>query len=399
MYEWQGKDRSGSVVKGELESVSETAIRATLRRQGINPTKVKKKPKEIVLFGGGDKVSAEELVIFTRQLATMINAGLPLIQGLELVAGGTPGKGMQNVLLSLKRDIEEGMTFSEALRKKPDVFDNLFVNLVAAGEKGGILDNILNRLAVYKEKAAKLKKKIKSAMFYPIAVIVVAFIVTAVLLIFVIPKFGEMFKDFGAALPAPTQFVMNLSDMMVEYWYVVFGAPVLLVFAVKAIVKTPKGRYKADKLMLNAPVLGDIIRKAAIARFSSTMSTMLAAGVPMLETLETVAVTSGNLILEEAIFKARAAISEGKTLTDPLRDTGVFPPMVIQMIQIGEQTGAIDSMLGKVADFYEEEVDTAVDGLTSLLEPLIMAFLGVVIGGLVVAMYLPVFQMGAIVGD
>jgi len=302
-------------------------------------------------------------------------------------------------LLSLKRDIEEGITFSEALRKKPDVFDNLFVNLVAAGEKGGILDNILNRLAVYKEKAAKLKKKIKSAMFYPIAVIVVAFIVTAVLLIFVIPKFGEMFKDFGAALPAPTQFVMNLSDMMVEYWYVVFGAPVLLVFAVKAIVKTPKGRYKADKLMLNAPVLGDIIRKAAIARFSSTMSTMLAAGVPMLETLETVAVTSGNLILEEAIFKARAAISEGKTLTDPLRDTGVFPPMVIQMIQIGEQTGAIDSMLGKVADFYEEEVDTAVDGLTSLLEPLIMAFLGVVIGGLVVAMYLPVFQMGAIVGD
>ncbi|MDQ6977268.1 MAG: type II secretion system F family protein, partial [Ghiorsea sp.] len=357
---------------------------------------VKKKPIEINI-GGDPKVTEKDISIFFRQLSTMINAGLPLVQCFELLQKGTDHKGLLKLFNGIQTELESGCPFGETLRKFPNDFDRLTCSLVEAGEKGGILDTILLRICEYKEKSLSLKAKVKSAMVYPASILVISFIVTSILMIFVVPIFAEMFAGFGAELPAPTQIVMAISDGFVEYWYLVFGVPIALIAAVKAIYKTPAGNYQLDKLLLNLPAIGDVLRKGAVARFTRTFSTLSAAGVPILEAMDTVAETSGNAVIEEAVVNAKESISQGQSLSQPLEESGVFPIMVTQMIGIGEQTGAMEEMLGKIADFYEEEVDTAVDNMTALMEPAIMAFLGVVIGGLVIAMYLPIFMMASVV--
>ncbi len=393
---YTAKTRQGAKKEGRIESVNKEVATATLRRQGLLDIKVKKKPIEINI-GGDPKVTEKDISIFFRQLSTMINAGLPLVQCFELLEKGTDHKGLVKLFVGVREKLESGSPFGETLREFPKEFDRLTCSLVEAGEKGGILDNILLRICEYKEKSLALKSKIKSAMVYPTSILVIAFIVTSILMIFVVPVFAEMFADFGAELPAPTKIVMAISEAFVAYWYVVFGLPVVLVFAIKAIYKTPKGRYQLDKLLLNLPVIGDVLRKGAVARFTRTFSTLSAAGVPILEAMDTVAETSGNVIIEEVVVNAKDSISQGQSLSQPLEESGVFPIMVTQMIAIGEETGAMEEMLGKIADFYEEEVDTAVDNMTALMEPAIMAFLGVVIGGLVIAMYLPIFMMASVV--
>jgi len=392
---WQAKNKQGAEQSGELEAPRREIATAILRRKGLVDVKVKKKPIEINLFP--EKVDDKDISIFFRQLSTMINAGLPLVQCFELSERGAEKKAMVKLLRDVRQSLEGGNPLGETMRQFPDAFDRLTCALVEAGEQGGILDAILLRLCAYKEKALSLKAKIKSAMVYPIAILVVSFIVTAILMIFVIPVFGDMFADFGAELPAPTQITIAVSNVFVAYWYVVVGAPILLVMAIRAIYKTPKGRYQLDKLLLALPVLGDVLRKASVARFCRTFSTLSAAGVPILESLDTVAETSGNVVIEEVILSSKESISQGQTLTAPLEASKVFPLMVTQMISIGEQTGSLEDMLGKIADFYEEEVDTAVDNMQQLMEPIIMAFLGVVIGGLVISMYLPIFKMASIV--
>ncbi|MDT8376157.1 MAG: type II secretion system F family protein [Mariprofundaceae bacterium] len=391
IYLWEAKTRQGKPQSGELDVANKDIATAMLRRQGLGDIKVKKKPIEIELFP--EKVVEKDISVFFRQLSTMINAGLPLVQCFELAEKGSEKKALVKLLGSIRMELEGGSPLGETLRKFPKEFDRLTCSLVEAGEQGGILDSILLRLCAYKEKALSLQAKIKSAMVYPVSIIVVAFIVTAVLMIFVIPVFADMFSSFGAELPGPTKITMALSDAFVEYWYVVLFAPILLVYAIRAIYKTPQGRYQLDKLLLNIPVIGDVLRKGAVARFCRTFSTLSAAGVPILESLDTVAETSGNVVIEEVILETKQSISQGMTLTAPLEESGIFPVMVTQMISIGEQTGSLEEMLSKIADFYEEEVDTAVDNMTALMEPFIMAFLGVVIGGLVISMYLPIFQM------
>ena len=393
---YTAKTRQGAKKEGNLESVNKEVAMASLRRQGLLDIKVKKKPIEIKI-GGDPKVTEKDISIFFRQLSTMINAGLPLVQCFELLEKGTDHKGLLKLFAGVREKLESGSPFGETLREFPKDFDRLTCSLVEAGEKGGILDTILLRICEYKEKAIGLKSKIKSAMVYPSSIIVISFIVTSILMIFVVPVFAEMFAGFGAELPAPTKIVMAISDAFVEYWYVVVGAPIVLIYAIKAIYKTPKGRYQLDKLLLNLPAIGDVLRKGAVARFTRTFSTLSAAGVPILEAMDTVAETSGNVIIEEAVVNAKESISQGQSLSAPLEESGVFPIMVTQMIAIGEETGAMEEMLGKIADFYEEEVDTAVDNMTALMEPAIMAFLGVVIGGLVIAMYLPIFMMASAV--
>ena len=393
---YTAKNRQGREVKGEFEAVNKDVALATLRRQSLADIKVKKKPIEINI-GGDPKVTEKDISIFFRQLSTMINAGLPLVQCFELLQKGTDHKGLLKLFNGIQTELESGCPFGETLRKFPDDFDRLTCSLVEAGEKGGILDTILLRICEYKEKSLSLKAKVKSAMVYPASILVISFIVTSILMIFVVPIFAEMFAGFGAELPAPTQIVMAISDGFVEYWYLVFGVPIALVAAVKAIYKTPAGNYQLDKLLLNLPAIGDVLRKGAVARFTRTFSTLSAAGVPILEAMDTVAETSGNAVIEEAVVNAKESISQGQSLSQPLEESGVFPIMVTQMIGIGEQTGAMEEMLGKIADFYEEEVDTAVDNMTALMEPAIMAFLGVVIGGLVIAMYLPIFMMASVV--
>lgn len=395
-FVYTAKNRQGREVKGEFEAVNKDVAVATLRRQHLAEIKVKKKPFEINI-GGDPKVAEKDISIFFRQLSTMINAGLPLVQCFELLQKGTDHKGLLKLFNGIQTELESGCPFGETLRKFPNEFDRLTCSLVEAGEKGGILDTILLRICEYKEKSLSLKAKVKSAMVYPASILVISFIVTAILMIFVVPIFAEMFAGFGAELPAPTQIVMAISDGFVEYWYLVFGLPVVLVAAVKAIYKTPAGNYQLDKLLLNLPAIGDVLRKGAVARFTRTFSTLSAAGVPILEAMDTVAETSGNAVIEEAVVNAKESISQGQSLSQPLEESGVFPIMVTQMIGIGEQTGAMEEMLGKIADFYEEEVDTAVDNMTALMEPAIMAFLGVVIGGLVIAMYLPIFMMASVV--
>lgn len=395
IYHWQGKTREGQERSGEMEVANRDVAMATLRRQGMVDVKVKKKPTEINLFP--DKVTEKDITIFFRQLSTMINAGLPLVQCFELAERGTEKKTLVQLLKDVRTGLESGSPLGETMRRFPKNFDRLTCSLIEAGEQGGILDTILLRLCTYKEKALALKSKIKSAMVYPIAIITVSFIVTAILMIFVIPVFSEMFASFGAELPGPTKITMAISSAFVEYWYVVLFAPILLVFGIRYLYQTPQGRYQIDKLLLNLPVIGDVLRKGAVARFCRTFSTLAAAGVPILEAMDTVAETSGNVIIEEAVLKAKESISQGQTLAMPLEQSGVFPIMVTQMIGIGEETGSLEDMLGKVADFYEEEVDTAVDNMTALMEPFIMAFLGVVIGGLVISMYLPIFQMASVV--
>jgi len=392
---WQAKNKQGAAQSGEMEAANREIATAILRRKGYVDVKAKKKPIEINLFP--EKVDDKDISVFFRQLATMINAGLPLVQCFELAERGTEKKAMIRLLNNVRQSLEGGNPLGETMRKFPKEFDRLTCALVEAGEQGGILDTILLRLCVYKEKALSLKAKIKSAMVYPIAILVVSFIVTSILMIFVIPVFGDMFADFGAELPMPTQIAIAVSNIFVQFWYVVVGAPILLVLAVRAIYQTPNGRYRLDKLLLALPVLGDVLRKASVARFCRTFSTLSAAGVPILESLDTVAETSGNVVIEEVILSSKESISQGQTLTAPLEASKIFPVMVTQMISIGEQTGSLEEMLGKIADFYEEEVDTAVDNMQQLMEPIIMAFLGVVIGGLVISMYLPIFQMASIV--
>jgi len=398
IFTWEGKDTKGQVTKGETMGASVALVKAELRRQGINPTKVKKKPKP--LFGGGTKtkITPADISIFARQLATMMDSGVPLVQSFEIIGKGHENQGMSDLLMAVKNDIEGGTTLSEALSKHPLQFDELFCNLVQAGEHAGILDKILDKIATYKEKTEAIKAKIKKAMTYPIAIMVVAFIITVILLIFVIPQFEQLFSGFGADLPAMTKFVVKLSEWMQAYWWALFG---VIGITIKVGMEA-KRRSKAfniflDKYLLKAPIVGAILHKAAIARYARTLSTMFAAGVPLVEAMESVSGAVGNFVYREAVIKMRDEVSTGTQINVAMKQANLFPHMVIQMTAIGEEAGSVDTMLGKVADFYEAEVDDAVDNLTALLEPLIMAFLGVVIGGLVIAMYLPIFQMGKVV--
>ncbi|HWR67778.1 MAG TPA: type II secretion system F family protein [Desulfomonilia bacterium] len=391
VFVWEGRLANGTMKKGELEAADKAAAGMILKRQRIVPTKLKAKSQDIALFAKG--IKTKELVIFTRQFSTMINAGLPLVQCLDILSSQQPNPTFKKVLAQIKQDVEGGSTFADALGKHPKVFDNLYVNLVAAGEIGGVLDTVLNRLAVYMEKNESLKNKIKSAMTYPIIVLSVAFGVVAILMIFVIPTFSDMFKQFGSALPGPTQIVVNLSNFFRDFWWGIFGFIVASIIAFKYIRTQQKGRYYTDKLFLRLPVFGPLLRKVAVAKFTRTLGTMISSGVPIMDGLDITSKTAGNMIVEEAIRAVRTSISEGKSMSEPLEQTGIFPGMVVQMIAVGEATGAMDQMLGKIADFYDEEVDTAVEALTSALEPILMVFLGGVIGFVVVAMYLPIFQM------
>ena len=388
--------------RGELEAANVAQATATLRRQQLVPTSIKKKGgglnlnMDIALFA--PKVTNKDIVIFSRQFATMIDAGLPLVQCLDILSSQAENKTFQKILHDVKSAVEEGSTFADALAKHPKVFDDLYVNLIAAGEVGGILDTILNRLSTFLEKAEKLKAKVKGAMTYPVVVIIIACLVVTGLLVWVVPIFEEMFSSFGKALPIPTQIVVNMSDFLKNHWYIIIGVIVLIFFGIKYANKTPKGRRIIDTFLLKIPVFGDLIRKTAVARFTRTLGTMLSSGVPILEGLDIVSRTSGNVVIESSILQARKSLSEGKNLADPLMETKVFPSMVTQMIAVGEQTGALDAMLNKIADFYEDEVDAAVDSLTSLIEPMLMVFLGVVVGGLVIALYLPIFQLAGAAG-
>jgi len=397
LFIWEGTDKKGSRNKGELTGKNEIAVKAELRRQGIKPIKVKKKPKPL-LGKSGKKITPKDIAIFSRQLATMLTAGVPLVQAFEIVGRGHENPNMQDLILTVKADVESGNTLAESLGKHPFYFDDLFCNLTNAGEQAGVLESLLHKIADYKEKTESLKGKIKKAMTYPIAVLVISFIVTAILLIFVVPQFEELFNGFGADLPAFTQFVVGMSRFMQEYWYAVFGGIGAVIYAVKQAKKRSRKFNEAlDRTLLKLPVIGDMTNKAAIARYSRTLATMSTAGVPLVEALTSVAGATGNIVYSNAVLKMREDVATGQQLQQSMRQANLFPNMVIQMVAIGEESGKIDEMLEKVADFYEEEVDNAVDSLSSLIEPMIMAFLGVVVGGLVIAMYLPIFQMGSVV--
>ena len=401
VYVWEGRSRKGTIERGEIEAANEATVRQHLRRQQIQAIKIQTKPKDILkgftLFRKR-KIKEKDIVVFTRQFATMIDAGLPLVQCLEILSSQQDNPTFKEILLKVKGDVEAGSTFADALRKHPRVFNDLFCNLAAAGEAGGVLDTILNRLASYIEKAMNLKKKVKGAMVYPAVVFFIALIVVSALLIFVIPVFQKMFADMGGTLPAFTQLVINLSEFVRRYFLVLVAIFIAFIFAFRRYYRTEAGRTLVDDYILRVPVLGDLIKKVAIAKFTRTLSTMLSSGVPIMEGLEIVARTSGNKTIEKAVLQTKTSIGEGKTIAEPLGASGIFPPMVVQMISVGESTGALDSMLSKIADFFDDEVDAAVAALTSLLEPLLMVFLGVTIGALVVAMYLPIFQMASIVG-
>ncbi len=400
IYKWEGKTRQGSIAKGEMDAPNEEAVISKLRSQQVMATRVKLKPKglgEITIFK--QKVVEKEIVVFTRQFATMIDAGLPLVQCLEILVGQQENPTFAEVLSEIKSDVEAGSTFAKALGKHPKVFDSLFVALVAAGEVGGILDTIMNRLGAYIEKSLKLKKKVKGALVYPAAVGGISVIVVLILLIFVIPVFAEMFSSFGGQLPGPTQIVVNVSNFIRDFWYVLIPGAIGLYFLLKTLGNTPKGRELKDDVMLKLPVFGDLTKKVSVAKFTRTLSTMITSGVPILDGLEIVAKTSGNLTIEKAILKTKERIAEGKTIAEPLAETGVFPNMVCQMITVGESTGALDVMLAKIADFYEDEVDQTVDSLTTLLEPMMMVFLGGTVGGMLVTMYLPIFKLVTIIGN
>ena len=400
VYKWVAETKKGKILKGELEAADERIAQLQLKRRNLTIKKIKAKPKDLfanVAFFQ-PKITAKDVVIFTRQFSTMIDAGLPLVQGLTILAEQTENKTFQNVLKRVTKDVEGGSSLAEALKKHPKVFDALYFNLVAAGEIGGILDTILQRLAAYIEKAEKLKTRIKGAMTYPIIVVAIAVLVIAVILIFVIPVFQEMFSSFGKALPVPTQIVVNMSDFLKGNIHYVIVGFIVFVFAFKKYRNTKKGRKQTDALALKLPVFGNLLKKTAVARFTRTLGTMISSGVPILDALEIVAKTSGNVVLEEIIYEVRSSIAEGQTIAEPLSEAAIFPRMVVQMISVGEATGALDTMLNKIADFYDDEVDAAVEALTSMLEPLLMVFLGGAIGGLVIAMYLPIFQMAAAMG-
>ncbi len=398
LFTWEGTDKRGAKIRGETKSGSLALAKAELRRQGINPIKVKKKATP--LFGGMKKkpVKPKDIAIFSRQMATMMASGVPLVQAFDIIGRGHENPSMQELIMAIKGDVESGNAFADALAKHPRQFDDLYCSLVNAGEHAGILETLLDKIATYKEKTEAIKGKIKKAMFYPAAVVVVAFIITSILLIFVIPQFQELFSSFGADLPALTLLVISLSKIFQQWWWAIFGGIGAAIYGfIEAKKKSQKLRDGIDKVMLKLPILGPILTKATIARFARTLSTMFAAGVPLVEAMATVAGTAGNAVYSNAILQMRDEVSTGTTLNQSMQATGLFPNMVVQMVAIGEEAGSVDAMLAKVASFFEEEVDNAVDSLSSLLEPIIMAFLGVIIGGLVIAMYLPIFKMGEVV--
>jgi len=393
-YAWEGTDKKGKRIRGEMRANGEAFVNATLRRQGINVIKVKKQSS----FQKSGKVTDKDVTLFTRQLATMMKAGVPLLQSFDIVGKGHSNPAVAKLLFDIKSDVETGSSLSQSFRKYPLYFDALFCNLIGAGEQAGILDTLLDRLATYKEKILAIKSKIKSALFYPVSIIVVAFVITAVIMIFVIPAFKQLFDGFGADLPAPTLLVMAMSDFFVAYWWAIFGSiGGSIWFFFYTWKRSEKMQSTMDRLLLKLPIFGHLIRIATIARFARTLSTMFAAGVPLVEALDSVAGASGNRVYYDATKKIQSEISTGTSLTVAMQNANVFPNMVLQMVAIGEESGALDSMLSKVADFFEAEVDDAVEALSSLMEPIIMVVLGVLIGGLVIAMYLPIFKMGQVV--
>jgi len=399
VYIWKGRNSAGEKRKGEVEAPDQAGALAQIKRFRLTDVVIKEKPKDllenIALFKPG--VTGKDIVIFTRQLSTMINAGLPLVQGLEILEKQQENPTFRKALSEIRSDVEAGSTLADSMRKKPKIFDNLFTNMIEAGETGGILDTILSRLAVFMEKSMALKKKIKGAMTYPTVCLAISLIILVIILVFVIPVFSKMFQDFGSTLPVPTQIVVSMSEFFKgNIIYLMIGL-FMLIFVIKKIYSTQKGRLAIDKGLLSAPVIGMLLRKVAVAKFTRTLSTMLQAGVPILEALQVVAKTAGNKIIENAVFRVGDAIAEGRPLADPLEESGVFPNMVIQMINVGESVGALDAMLEKIADFYDAEVDQAVDNLTAMIEPFMMVFLGGMIGGLVVAMYLPIFKIASVV--
>ena len=396
IFAWEGTDKKGKKVKGESNASNPAMVKADLRRQGIRPVKVRK--KSTLFSSTKKKILPKDIAIFTRQLSTMMGAGVPLVQSFEIIGRGHENPSMQELVMTIKADVESGGTLADSLRKHPLYFDELVCNLVAAGEQAGILEGLLDKIATYKEKTEAMKAKIKKALTYPAAVVVVAFIVTAILLIFVVPTFEDLFNGFGAELPAFTQMVIHLSEwMQVNWWIVILSVSGAIYGFSQGKRRSPKFAHTLDRLILKAPIFGEIVTKAIIARFARTMSTMFAAGVPLVEAMESVAGAAGNQVYKEAILSMRDNVSTGQQLQLTMQQTGLFPNMVVQMVAIGEESGSLDGMLAKVADFYEEEVDNAVDNLSSLLEPIIMAILGVLVGGLIVAMYLPIFKMGSVV--
>ncbi|MCB4360719.1 type II secretion system F family protein [Quatrionicoccus australiensis] len=391
---WEGRNKDGKNVRGEIRAASETVVQTTLRRQGISNAKIKK-----VRFKSGGKITEKDIALFTRQLATMMRSGVPLLQAFDIVGRGHANPAVGKLLLDIKSDVETGSSLSQAFRKYPLQFDILYCNLVSAGEQAGILDSLLERLATYKEKILAIKSKIKSAMFYPIAVLVVAFIITAVIMLFVIPAFKDVFKSFGADLPVPTLIVIAISDFFVSYWWAIFAIIGGGFYAfLESWRRSEKMQIVMDRLLLRLPIFGEIIRKSVIARWTRTLATMFAAGVPLVESLESVGGAAGNYVYKLATRQIQSEVSSGTNLTSAMENVNIFPNMVTQMVSIGEESGALDSMLSKVADFFEQEVDDSVDAMTSLMEPLIMVVLGTLIGGMVVAMYLPIFKIGAVVG-
>ena len=399
IYVWKGKNIHGEKRKGQIEAIDEAGVRAHLKRLRIEDAVIKPKPKDlfenVAIFK--PKVTGKDVVVFTRQLSTMIDAGLPLVQCLQILARQQSNPTFKKVLLAIQNDVETGTTLADSMRKHPKIFDNLYSNMIEAGELGGILDTILSRLAGFKEKAMALQKRIKGAMTYPIICLAISLLILAVILIFVVPVFDKMFSDFGSSLPAPTQLVVSLSRGFKSYILYVIPAVVILIWLFKKYYSTEKGRLQVDNMILWSPVVGTLVRKVAVSKFTRTLSTMLQSGVPILDALGVVARTAGNKVIERAVLRVSASIAEGRPIAEPLEESGVFPPMVVQMINVGESVGALDTMLEKVADFYDEEVDQAVENLTAMIEPFMMVFLGGMIGGLVVAMYLPIFEIASIV--
>ncbi len=400
VYIWEGTTRKDEVKKGEMEAVDELVVRGLLRRQGFKSIEIRKKSKDLaeyLPFLAG-RVKEKNIVVFSRIFSTMINAGLPLIQCLDLLAQQEDNKYFAKIIRDIKEDIEGGASLTDALKKYPKVFDDLFVNLISAGEAGGILDVVLARLSNYMEKAMKLKSRVKGAMTYPIAVLVISFAVVAVLLLKVIPVFQKMFEGMGGQLPGPTMMIIAASEFAQSYWWVILGILIAIFIAFNRFYKTEKGHWVIDSLSLKAPIFGLLLKKVAVAKFARTLSTMLSSGVPILEALTIVSKTSGNKVVENALLKTRQSISEGQSIAEPLEAAVIFPPMVVQMIAVGEATGALDAMLSKIADFYDDEVDAAVSAMTTLLEPIMMVFLGGIVGGMIIAMYLPIFKMASVVG-
>jgi len=400
VYLWSGKNRQNKKQKGEMEAPSEKAVRSELIRRKITSSKIKQKPKDLFenISFMQPKIKHKDIIIFCRQFSTMIDAGLPIIKCFDILYAQHENKTFKNMLKEIKQNVESGQTFAEALKKYPKQFDDFFINMISAGEAGGILDMILKRLSTYMEKAEKLKSQIKGAMTYPIVTLIIAIIVVGIIMVFVIPVFKEMFEGMGGALPVPTQIVVNMSRFVKSNIFYIIISIALTIFAIRKFYKIEKGKTLMDDLFLKLPLFGALIRKAAVSKFARTMGTMLSSGVAILDALDIVAKTAGNKTIEKAVYETRSAIAEGRTMSDPLSESGVFPSMVCQMIAVGESTGALDTMLTKIADFYDEEVDQAVENITSLIEPFMLLFLGVVIGGLVVSMYLPIFKMAASFG-